>query len=502
MEDLEQAPSQDQIAELVGLYGAGQLENAESMVNDLLRSFPGAAILHNILGAVLAGQQKNRQAVASHECAIRIQPNYAQAHNNLGIVFRAQGKFDDAVASFDRAIALEPDYAEAHNNLGALLHGHGKFDAAVDCYRRAIELAPENSQAYNNLGASLQEQGKLDEAIASYLQSAKLDHQNADPHSNLGIALAKQGKFEAAVASYERAIELRPDFAEAHYNFASVLRRQHKVDEAAAQYERVVDLQPDNVDAHYNLGGVRYWQRKYDEAIVHYERVIALAPNHPEATHWLAALTGKTTLTAPDEYTEKMFDDFASTFDDMLGNKLDYKVPDLLLKMIRRQSGEEVRFSRGLDLGCGTGLSGLAMTKIVEDLDGVDLSGAMLEQAEAKKIYGKLIKGNIVDVMSSLRTEYDIVVATDVLVYVGDLVVFFKKAADMLRPNGILCFSVELLEGGTYKLLLSGRYAHSSKYIDGLCAEIGFREICSENITVRTEDDMPLAGKIFMLEKS
>ena len=43
-----------------------------------------------------------------------------------------------------------------------------------------------------------------------------------------------------------------------------------------------------------------------------------------------------------------------------------------------------------LDLGCGTGLAGLAFQPLAARLDGVDLSPAMIEKARARGIYDHL----------------------------------------------------------------------------------------------------------------
>jgi hypothetical protein len=52
----------------------------------------------------------------------------------------------------------------------------------------------------------------------------------------------------------------------------------------------------------------------------------------------------------------ELFDEYADTFDDELVNGLRYDVPNLL----RKQIPPGALFKRCLDLGCGTGLSGVA----------------------------------------------------------------------------------------------------------------------------------------------
>ena len=48
-----------------------------------------------------------------------------------------------------------------------------------------------------------------------------------------------------------------------------------------------------------------------------------------------------------------------------------------------------------LDLGCGTGLSGLMLRRRARHLTGVDLSPEMVEKARARGIYDRLEVGEI-----------------------------------------------------------------------------------------------------------
>lgn len=60
------------------------------------------------------------------------------------------------------------------------------------------------------------------------------------------------------------------------------------------------------------------------------------------------------------------------------------------------------RWSRCLDLGCGTGLSGQAASTICGRLVGVDLSPAMVCRAREKRIYRRLLVGDVTDTILHL----------------------------------------------------------------------------------------------------
>ena len=50
-----------------------------------------------------------------------------------------------------------------------------------------------------------------------------------------------------------------------------------------------------------------------------------------------------------------------------------------------------------VDLGCGTGLCGIAFNGVYEKICGIDLSSKCSKRQKKKNIYDKLIKGDLID---------------------------------------------------------------------------------------------------------
>lgn len=63
------------------------------------------------------------------------------------------------------------------------------------------------------------------------------------------------------------------------------------------------------------------------------------------------------------------------------------------------------RWRRCLDLGCGTGLSGKAAEPVCSHLVGVDLSPAMVGQARDKRVYHRLLVGDVTDLVLRLAAD-------------------------------------------------------------------------------------------------
>jgi predicted TPR repeat methyltransferase len=240
----------------------------------------------------------------------------------------------------------------------------------------------------------------------------------------------------------------------------------------------------------------------FDAAADAYAEVLALDPeDHGGASVRLASMgRGETPVKAPDAYVATLFDQHADVFDNVLVEQLGYCVP--LLVRQRLQALELGPFNRVLDLGCGTGLTGGALRDMAEDITGIDLSENMVEIAHEKDLYETLYVAEAVDFLDDNDDEpFDLIVATDVLPYMGALEALFFGAVDNLVPDGLFIFSSETLSAETFagRPFMVGphqRFAHAETYLRERLTATGFEVIEVGDITVRMEEGEPIAGHL------
>ncbi len=483
----------------VTLQKVARLDEAAASYRQAIALKPDYAQAHYNLGNTLKELRRLDEAEASYNQAITLKPDYAEAHSNLGVTLQGLGRPEEAEASFRQAIALKPDYAEAHYNLGNTLQELGKLDEAEASYTQAITLKPDYAEAHSNLGNTLKELGKLDEAEASYNQAIALKRDYPEAHSNLGNTLQELGRLDEAEASYVQAIALKPDFAEAHYNLGNTLQKLERLDESEASYKQALALKPDFAEAHFNLGNTLKGLGKLDESEASYKQALAFKPDYATAKHMLAAVSGQTTATAPRDFVEGLFDNYASTFESSLVDNLEYKTPRLIAEMIIKDSKFDLLGSI-MDLGCGTGLFGTEIKKFCKHLEGIDLSEKMLDEAKQKDVYDKLIKQDIITYLSNGSLNFDYFISTDVFVYIGDLCDVFRLIKSRNRKGGKLAFSTEDYNGDGFFLEQSGRYSHSKKYIESLCETYGYDLRHFETQDLRKEKNQYITGGLYLLD--
>ena len=206
-------------------------------------------------------------------------------------------------------------------------------------------------------------------------------------------------------------------------------------------------------------------------------------------------------------YVQALFDDYAPRFERHLVVDLAYCAPALLIAALDRVAPGR-RFSRTLDLGCGTGLMGQALVDRSERIDGVDLSPAMVEQARRGHVYAELRVASLdVALASGSGDAYDLVTAADVLVYIGDLARLFAGVHRQLKSGGLLAFTVQSFvateEPPSTRFALGRdlRYSHAPGYVANTLGRAGLDVMLLEPASSRRERSEPVAGLVVVASK-
>ncbi len=416
------------------------------------------------------------------------------------------GNLAEAEALYNQILAELPDNANILGNLGLLYKDLGRLPEAEECLSKVLEKDPDNPNNHINLGAVFEEKGDVAKATASYRQALALSPDNPMALNNLGKVLHQQGNTAEALSCLEKATQLAPNYPMALNNLGVVYSAMNEHDKARRSFEQSVQLAPDDSGTLYNLAGVYNILGQKDKAAETYKRVLLLEPGHPSAKHMLAALEGKATDTAPAQYVEETFDKYAHNFDTHLQEKLEYKTPTLLKDMVDEELGGEVTFKRGIDLGCGTGLSGEVFQSRVQHFTGIDLSGKMLAKAEEKGVYETVAKEDITSFLKNGKNQYDLFVAADVFVYLGKMEAVFQAVRENAAPSASFVFSVERMKesegAGDFVLRNSGRYAHNPAYIEQLALAHGFTILARKESNIRKEQQEWIEGVLFLLQAS
>jgi predicted TPR repeat methyltransferase len=501
-----------QIKRALALQQNGEVKASQALFSEILSHHPNNADALHGLGLCYALQRDFKQAVSAFEKAVKAAPHVAEFHNNLGNAYKAIGQIEAALTHYQEALRLKPTYPQAHNNLGTLYYQLGNYEKASEHFEKSIRMGPLSVDSHYNLANCYIQLDRLLDAVPHYQEVLKLRPDHLGALHNLGITLCGLKRFAEARPLLVQVIQREPENIDALFYLGIVERSLFSALEAKSYYEKILKLDPNHASSHHNLATLSLELGEKENARTHFEEALRLQPENKTAMHMLRALQGiPSNEGAPFEYTRALFDQYAYTYDEHVKNKLQYHVPFLLRQAMTPFVSKEDNPWTVLDLGCGTGLCAPLFADIADKLIGVDLSPNMIQVAKQQGGYYKLHVMDIATYLKHHQTEFELIIAADVFVYFGALEEIFALVFKALKPSAFFTFSIERLEDAEatahpeqsiFQLRDTGRYAHHLEYIHELCQQIGFTIQVEKPEVLRYQEDRPVLGNIFVLQKN
>jgi predicted TPR repeat methyltransferase len=209
-------------------------------------------------------------------------------------------------------------------------------------------------------------------------------------------------------------------------------------------------------------------------------------------------------------YVTALFDDYAPRYDRHLRQTLRYRGPEALLNGLMRvkaKEGPPFRFGCALDFGCGTGLAGEVFAPFCGTLTGVDLAPRMVARArekmrEGKRIYADLHVGDgVAFIEAQAAGSLGLIIAADVMVYLGDLEPAFAAASKALATGGHLAFTAQASDLDDIRIGDDKRFAHSPAYLERALVTAGLTPCLIESAVIRHEYGKPVPSQIAIARK-
>ncbi|HEX6244825.1 MAG TPA: tetratricopeptide repeat protein [Polyangiales bacterium] len=168
---------------------AGQHQEAERLVRELLRKVPKNGRAWLILAKLHAARRETADAEAAYRQVIELGAGAFEAHVNLGVLLGQRGALQEALAQYRAALALEPNHALALRNYGGLLRNAGELERAIAVLERALALAPDDAGVHTNLGLAWSALGRHERALVSLESAVALAPREPLYHDNLLLLL-------------------------------------------------------------------------------------------------------------------------------------------------------------------------------------------------------------------------------------------------------------------------------------------------------------------------
>lgn len=419
-----------------------------------------------------------------------------------------EGQDESAIALLSDAMAaFPPDAGLLARRAEARIRHNTPREAVLDA-ADAVMLAPDCSWTKALLGYALLDLGRPEDAAPCLAEALRAEPANAGYCRALATACERTGQPDRAAEVLAAGIAATPGDVTLRTAAIMVEMRRRDFERAVALAEAA--RQAGIVDACV-LGLLGHaWSSlgEHARATQAYHDALKLAPEDPYVRHLVAA-SGllPEAERAPSEYVETVFDGYAERFEMHL-LRLGYRIPGLVRAALlaARPQFAAAGVASVLDLGCGTGLIGIALSDLrIGDFTGVDLSTRMLREAGRKRIYTRLVQSDLETFLTTDTRPWQVIVAADVFCYFGALDPVLAAARERLTADGALIFSIETLEddagGPAWLLGRQGRYAHRLAAVHAAVQAAGLEVEQSTPATLRDEGDTPVAGQILLVRR-
>jgi TolB-like protein/Flp pilus assembly protein TadD len=195
----------------------------------------------------------NKDAIATLEKSVRLDPAFAPAWHSLGLRYYyeseygggGEGSYDQARSAYERSLALDPNQIEAAANLAVMRTEMGDFENAYDDALKLVRRRPDSPEAHHTLGYVLRYAGLLEEAAKECDTSLSLDPTNYQWRS-CALNFLLLGRFERA----RRFIALDGESTWAANVNVGVLLREGKPEEALRVAQSIVRTPALEAQAH------------------------------------------------------------------------------------------------------------------------------------------------------------------------------------------------------------------------------------------------------------
>ncbi|MDR3514868.1 MAG: tetratricopeptide repeat protein [Azospirillaceae bacterium] len=465
---------------------------------------PTHTSLSSLLGSSLAKQAaiaRDRGDYVEAERLFRLAApgDNGVSYSDLGLMLANIRRFPEALEVLELSIKADPNQVQPWVTRSLIYQEQGEVALALGNVGAAVCITPENPALLNMMGKLLQKSGRYKEAMLCHHEAIKRAPDDAEYYYQLGLAMEHEEAIDAARELFEATLARDPDHTGAYVGLCGVYYRQKRDQDCIALAEQAKSRSRSNAAILALAGSAYARQGQRTEAATAFRMALATAPNDGYCHHRLAALEGWMTPRAPAEFVRRVFDALANDYDTTVTGTTPYTLPQTVAEIAGRHLSTPV--AAAIDLGAGTGLIGVAIRPLTEQLHGVDLSPRMIAKLNDRKLYDTVATMDALEALAADGERCGLITAIGVLPYLGDLSTLIAAAAKRLAPGGLLIVTIETQEGTGYALRPSGRFVHNLAYIEKIAAAHGLTIVEKAVASLPVpEGDGPVAGMILALQ--
>ena len=223
---------QQQLAQAYQWVQQGELNEARSLLDKLVLSYPNNTDAFHLLALVFKAQREFELALKNFEKCLKINVQQPQVHNNLANLHKDFKNLKQAEQHYQRALDIQPDFYEAKRNLALCYVDQGKQEEAIKLLRSLLQSNPRDVVAINSLASCYRDGDQFVEAKLLFDESIKIDSQRAQTWHAYGVLHHLQQNQNEAIKCYQKALQAPNSNPETIESLAAAYHEQGNIEKA------------------------------------------------------------------------------------------------------------------------------------------------------------------------------------------------------------------------------------------------------------------------------
>jgi serine/threonine protein kinase/predicted Zn-dependent protease len=181
--------------------GIGDLEKAQSILEDLVEKYPDFEEANFNLGEIYFIKGLYQKAIERFKRSIELDPTMKLTHEMLGYAYLNVGNIDNAIETFNQVISLFPGEANPYDNLGDAYFRAGDLDRALENYKTAISINPDfmSGRKIPYIFALQENFSEVNQSIDDNLKIVESVMDSATGYQHKSLYLAWQGQYKKSL---------------------------------------------------------------------------------------------------------------------------------------------------------------------------------------------------------------------------------------------------------------------------------------------------------------
>jgi tetratricopeptide (TPR) repeat protein len=204
-----------------------RVEKANKEYLDFIMARPDQWTSHYNMGNYQLSRRELKEAVASYQKALKLEPQAVMVMVNSSIAYAQMGENSKAEKSLQEALKIAPDNAAANFNMGLVKAEKNETAQAERYLKKAITADPQMAQAAFNL-CIITSKDRINEAVTWCGKAAELRPQEPKYAFTLAFYLNQKGDRDEAIRTLKAIIEKYPGYKDAGMLLEEIARKEAK----------------------------------------------------------------------------------------------------------------------------------------------------------------------------------------------------------------------------------------------------------------------------------